>query len=96
MAKARTNTNSGKLRTVRFYLDRKKNWRWTLKAANGEKIANGGQGYARRIDAIKTFLLVAKEGPIVWDQPDMIVTKGWIVDNRLTFVDPNGGARSML
>ena len=35
---------------LRFYRDRKKQWRWTLVAPNGRKLANAGEGYARRVD----------------------------------------------
>lgn len=28
------------------------NWRWKLTASNGEKIANGGQSFSRRIDCL--------------------------------------------
>lgn len=41
---------------VKFYRDRKRNWRWTARAANGEKVANCGQGYSRRIDALRALL----------------------------------------
>lgn len=38
---------------VRLYRDRKKEWRWTLYAANGRKVAATGEGYKRRAHAIK-------------------------------------------
>lgn len=32
---------------VRIYRDRKKEWRWTARAANGRKVATSGEGYKR-------------------------------------------------
>lgn len=36
--------------TITIYRDRKGSFRWKLVHVNGEKIANSGQGYTRRID----------------------------------------------
>ena len=33
-------------------------WRWRITAANGKKLANGGEAYARRIDCVKALNLV--------------------------------------
>ena len=38
------------MRTLILYKDRKKQWRWKLVAANGNKIANGSEGYVNRVD----------------------------------------------
>lgn len=38
---------------LRFYKDRKGEWRWTLVAGNGKKLANSGEGYKRRAYAKK-------------------------------------------
>jgi len=35
-------------RRVHLYRDRKGEWRWTLFAANGRKLANAGEGYTKR------------------------------------------------
>lgn len=32
------------------YLDQARQWRWTLYAANGKKIANSGEGYWNKAD----------------------------------------------
>jgi len=36
-----------------LYRDRKGEWRWKIVAANGHKLANGGESYRRRIDCLK-------------------------------------------
>jgi uncharacterized protein YegP (UPF0339 family) len=36
------------IRTARIYRDRSRQWRWTLFAQNGRKLANSGEGYKRR------------------------------------------------
>lgn len=36
-----------------IYRDKKGEWRWRLKARNGRCIADSGEGYKRRGDAIK-------------------------------------------
>jgi uncharacterized protein YegP (UPF0339 family) len=45
---------------VKFYRDRRGNHRWTIYAKNGRKVANAGQGYSRRIDAVRGFGLVTR------------------------------------
>lgn len=40
-----------------IYQDKLGGWRWRVKATNGEKLANSGEGYARRIDAVHGALL---------------------------------------
>lgn len=42
-------------------------YRWTLVADNGSKLANGGQGYSRRVD-MEAAIEKALGG--VWDGPD--------------------------
>ncbi len=37
----------------RIFKDRKKEWRWTLHARNGKKIATAGEGYKRRTQCTK-------------------------------------------
>lgn len=48
---------SKRLAVLHLYRARNGDWRWRLKAANGEKIANGLQGYSRRKDALAGFNL---------------------------------------
>lgn len=50
---------------LKIYKDRHKQYRWTLYAANGRKLANGGEAYRRRIDCTK---IVMKLFP--WWRPD--------------------------
>ena len=35
------------------YKDHRKEWRWTLKAANGEPIADSAEGYKNRVDMMR-------------------------------------------
>jgi uncharacterized protein YegP (UPF0339 family) len=41
-----------------LYKDLNGQWRWYLEAANGRKIANSGEGYHNRADAIAAVYLV--------------------------------------
>lgn len=41
-----------------LYRDRKKEWRWRLKARNGRVIATSGEGYKRRGSARDAAVLV--------------------------------------
>ena len=41
-----------------LYKDQGNQWRWTLYAANNRKIANSGEGYHNKIDAISAINLV--------------------------------------
>lgn len=43
--------------TLRTYKDAKKEFRWTLIGANGEKLCSG-ESYKRRVDMEKTIVLV--------------------------------------
>lgn len=40
---------------VVFYEDKKGEHRWQLYAANGELVAESGEGYTRRVDAHRAF-----------------------------------------
>lgn len=40
------------------YKDAQSQWRWTLWAANYRKIANSGEGYHNKVDAISAINLV--------------------------------------
>ena len=42
--------------TITIYRDPKGAFRWKSVHVNGEKIANGGQGYTRRIDLTTSLL----------------------------------------
>ena len=41
------------------YRDTNRQWRWYLKAANGRKIANSGEGYWNKSDCLAAIDLVA-------------------------------------
>lgn len=48
-----------KLCTLRFFRSRSSNdWRWTLIASNGRKVANSGEGYRRHIDCQRIAALL--------------------------------------
>lgn len=36
-----------------LYRDRKGEWRWAIRAANGNKLSNGGESYRRKIDCLR-------------------------------------------
>lgn len=44
------------------YLDVNRQWRWTLYAANGRKVANSGEGYINKTDCVAAINLVANTG----------------------------------
>lgn len=39
--------------SVTIYQDKKNEWRWRLTAANGRIVAESGEGYKNRADALK-------------------------------------------
>ena len=41
-----------------LYKDVANQWRWTLYAANNKKIANSGEGYFNKVDALAAITLV--------------------------------------
>lgn len=47
---------------MKFHLyrdnSRKREWRWSLKSANGKTIANSGEGYKRKQGAKDAILLI--------------------------------------
>lgn len=49
-----------------LYKDVQGYWRWTLYAGNGNKIANSGEGYHNRADALSAIKLVkaSSQSPI--------------------------------
>ncbi|MCP4156337.1 MAG: DUF1508 domain-containing protein [bacterium] len=48
---------------VEFYKDKKGEFRWRLKASNGQQIANGGEGYTTFANCEKGFESVIKHAP---------------------------------
>lgn len=42
----------------RLYPDTKQEWRWSLHANNGERIADSGEGYKKKADAIYAIELI--------------------------------------
>lgn len=45
--------------TITIYRDKKRKFRWRITHSNGDKIADSGQGYTRRIDltnALSNFI----------------------------------------
>lgn len=44
---------------VEFFKDRKKEWRWRLRASNGRIVATSGEGYRRPSGAAKTLQRLA-------------------------------------
>ncbi|MES2469416.1 MAG: DUF1508 domain-containing protein [Verrucomicrobiota bacterium] len=55
--------------TYHMYKDAKGEWRWYLQAANGKKIANGGEGYTNEADCLAGINLVksASSAPVTKD-----------------------------
>ena len=59
---------------VEIYRDKGKQWRWRMRAANGNIIANGGEGYKNKgdcvamIDSISRGINVIKR--LIQDQAD--------------------------
>lgn len=41
-----------------YYKDKREEWRWRLKAANGQTIAVSGEGYVNKSDALHGIDLV--------------------------------------
>ena len=61
---------------ITFYRDAAREWRWNARHSNTRTIADSGEGYARRVDAIHAFerfcraieldavaILFAEDGP---------------------------------
>lgn len=47
-----------------LYKDVQGHWRWTLWSTNGRKIANSGEGYHNKQDAIHAINLVASSNGV--------------------------------
>lgn len=41
--------------TLEIYKDRKKEWRWRLRARNGKIVADSGEGYKRKATMLRSF-----------------------------------------
>jgi uncharacterized protein YegP (UPF0339 family) len=52
-----------------LYKDVNGHWRWTLFAANARKIANSGEGYKDRADALAAIALVKQSAPAPVREP---------------------------
>ena len=57
----------------RVYQDAARQWRWTLHAANHEKIANSGEGYHNKADCLHAIALVKKSGEAPVRDGDVLV-----------------------
>jgi uncharacterized protein YegP (UPF0339 family) len=58
--------------TIKIYRDKRREWRWTLVAKNGRKIACSGDGYKRRIDLVTTLATIRLDfgsAPVTMDRP---------------------------
>ena len=47
-----------------LYRDKAKLWRWRFRASNGQILADSGESYTRRIDALDGIALLLREGLI--------------------------------
>ena len=45
---------------VEFYRDKKRDWRWRIRATNRKILADSGEGYRRRADAVRGLDRVRK------------------------------------
>ena len=46
--------------TFTVYRDKRKEWRWRLKASNGHILADSGEGYKRKRDCLRAVLIVSR------------------------------------
>ena len=46
---------------IKVYLDEKKEWRWRIRAGNGEIISASSEGFSSKQAAIKNFRLLAQK-----------------------------------
>lgn len=53
---------------IYFYRDKKKEWRWKAKHRNGNIIADSGEGYKRKGQAIKSWMNFAEQA----DESEMV------------------------
>jgi uncharacterized protein YegP (UPF0339 family) len=61
------------METVEFYEDQAGEWRWRLRGANGEIVADSGEGYTRERDAVRAFLRV---GDLIRSAVDSFLHEG--------------------
>ena len=59
---------------IRFYRDKKKEWRWSVTASNGKKLADSGEGYKRFGSCWKTARKL------------LLITAGW----KVSIAKPSG------
>jgi uncharacterized protein YegP (UPF0339 family) len=67
---------------IEVYQDRAELWRWRLVAANGRIVADSGEGYSRRRDAlraVRTFRGLAWRAPVV----EVAMSEQAAIDRRL-------------
>ncbi len=57
--------NADRKGSVRLYQDKADEWRWSRVAANGETIADSGEGYVTRHDALAIAANLFPAVPIV-------------------------------
>lgn len=48
---------------LKYYQDRKGDWRWTLYARNGNVVGASSEGYKTRAKAVANFAAVTTKGP---------------------------------
>ncbi len=59
-----SNLKGGNIMKYEIYKDRRGEWRWRLRARNGEVIASG-EGYRRRVDCVHSIRLIKKSAKAV-------------------------------
>lgn len=57
------------------YRDETNEWRWRLKASNGDKIAVSGEGYKNKQDCLHAIKLVKSSGDALIYQKDKLTGK---------------------
>ncbi len=48
---------------LKYYQDRKKDWRWTLYAHNGNVVGASSEGYKTKAKAVANFASITTKGP---------------------------------
>jgi uncharacterized protein YegP (UPF0339 family) len=56
---------------IEVYQDHKDDWRWRRVAENGKTLADGGQGYSRRIDLLEVVAKDYPDLPIIQPGPEL-------------------------
>lgn len=69
--------------SVEFYQDPQRLWRWRFRAVNGKILADSGQGYFRKRDALAGAAIVT--GTYVqWDELQLASTSARLVPVRVS------------